>query len=337
LLRTIADHADEQGYQTIFIETPEGADLPQVLVPPLRELLLKLDRLAGFSEEVKRSLRVLRSFLGTIKIGTGDFNISLDVDPEIGSADSGDLSFDLTNLLIAAAEAALDRHTAVALVIDEMQYLEQPTFAALITALHQVAQHRLPLTLFGAGLPQLVGLAGRAKSYAERLFEFPQIGALPDSDAKEALLQPVRLQGVDFDADALSKIVELTEGYPYFLQEWGYEAWNRAPRSPIKLADITSATADVISKLDQSFFRVRFDRLTPSERRYLRAMAELGPGPHRSGEIANALKVKVQSSAPTRNALIDKGMIYSPAHGDTAFTVPLFHQFMRRTMPWPAR
>lgn len=332
LLRTIFDRADQLGYHSIFVETPEGAQLSELLIPPLRELVLKLDRMAGFNTTVKRALRVLRSFLGSIKVGSGDFTVSLDVEPEVGTADSGDLNFDLPNLFAALAEAAQARETAVALIVDEMQYLQEKEFAALITAIHMVAQRQLPLILIGAGLPQLVGLSGRAKSYAERLFDFPKIGPLSDRDAEDALRKPVQEQNVDFQPEAISEILRITKGYPYFLQEWGYETWNFAKASPISAPEVEAVTPQVITKLDENFFRVRFDRLTPSEKRYLRAMAELGPGPHRSGDITNILGVRVQSGAPVRSTLIQKGMIFSPAHGDTAFTVPLFDEFMRRTM-----
>jgi hypothetical protein len=174
---------------------------------------------------------------------------------------------------------------------------------------------------------------GRAKSYAERLFDFPEIGPLPDAPAKLAIAKPVRDQGADVSSDALESIVQETHGYPYFLQEWGKHAWNCAATSPITSDDVHRASTATVAALDESFFRVRFDRLTPLEKRYLRAMAELGPGPHRSGDIAEQLDRKVTSLGPTRNQLIAKGMIWSPNHGDTAFTVPLFDEFMRRIMP----
>ncbi len=332
LLRTIAEEAVKLGCQEIFIETPEDGNLSSQLIPPLRELLLNLDKMEGLNSKVKRALRVFRSFLGAIKFGNEDFNISIDVDPETGVADSGDLQLDLPSLFLAIAEAAAARQTAVALIIDEMQYLSEKEFSALITAIHLAGQKRLPLLLVGAGLPQLVGLAGKAKSYSERLFNYPKIGQLNDRDAKDALCKPVQEQGIDYDAEALEEIIRMTKGYPYFLQEWGYETWNFSKKSPISLEDVLQVTPHVIDKLDDNFFRVRFDRLTPSEKRYLRAMAELGEGPHRSGDITNILQKTVQSCAPVRSSLIEKGMIYSPAHGDTAFTVPLFDEFLRRVI-----
>jgi hypothetical protein len=202
-------------------------------------------------------------------------------------------------------------------------------------AIHKVNQKQLPLLLIGAGLPQLVGLTGKSKSYAERLFDFPKIGALKKTDAWNALQEPVEREGVKFDYEALEAITRATEGYPYFLQEWGYHTWNIAVGSPIAIDDVKAAYTAVIQRLDESFFRVRFDRLTPRERDYLRAMSELGPGPHRSGDIADRLRVNVHSVAPLRSALIKKGMIFSPQHGDTAFTVPLFDEFMKRIMPKP--
>jgi len=204
---------------------------------------------------------------------------------------------------------------------------------ALIMAMHKLQQRRLPLVLFGAGLPILAGLAGESKSYAERLFNFPDVGALSEEDSAKALREPAQASGVAFQAQALKEVFRLTKGYPYFLQEWGYQAWNLATTSPITLQVVKNATAKVIPRLDQDFFRVRFDRLTPSERNFLRAIAELGPGAHRTGDIADVLGVKVTSLGPVRAKLIKKGMIYSPAHGDMAFTVPLFDEFMIRAIP----
>jgi hypothetical protein len=217
--------------------------------------------------------------------------------------------------------------------LDELQYVEEEQLAALITSLHRAAQRRLPVVLVGAGLPQLRGKMGRAKSYAERLFEFPEIGPLSREAAETAIVKPARDRDVDFNEDAFNQIFKETRGYPYFLQEWGKQAWDVASESPITLADVREATRTAIAALDASFFRVRFDRLTPVEKRYLRAMAEIGPGPHRSGDIAEQLVRKVTALGPTRNQLIAKGMIYSPSHGDTAFTVPLFDEFMKRIMP----
>jgi len=214
-----------------------------------------------------------------------------------------------------------------------MQYLTESELSALIMAMHKIGQKQLPFLLVGAGLPQLVALTGKSKSYAERLFDFPQIGALKSFDAKNALSLPVQKAGVTFEPGALDEIVRVTSGYPYFLQEWGYHAWNLATRSPITLGIVKAAHKEVLQRLDTNFFRVRYDRLTPREKDYLRAMAELGPGAHRSGEVADLLEVEVRSVAQLRSGLIKKGMIYSPAHGDTAFTVPLFDEFMKRIIP----
>jgi hypothetical protein len=262
-----------------------------------------------------------------------DIEFGLDIEPERGTADSGDLEVDLPNLFVAVGEAAQDRGTAVALLIDEIQYLSSNELSALIMAMHKMQQRQLPLVLMGAGLPILPALAGDSKSYAERLFAFLDIGALSPPDVCMALQDPVKRAGIEFDQDAVEEIVRLTQGYPYFLQEWGYQTWNHADRSPITLQDVRNATAKVIPRLDANFFRVRFDRLTPGEKNYLRAMAHLGPGAHRSGDIASALGVKVTSLGPVRAKLMKKGMIYSPTHGDVAFTVPLFDEFMRRAIP----
>jgi hypothetical protein len=333
LLNKVRELADDSGYRAVLIEAHEGKPLAALLLPALRQLLISLDRMAQISQKAKRGLRVLRSFFNGVKLKYQDVEIGIDVDPEVGTADSGNLEADLAEVFIAVGEAAADRQTAVALIIDEMQYLSEAELSALIMAMHQISQRQLPLLLVGAGLPQLVALAGRSKSYAERLFQFPEVGALQPADAAEAVQEPVREQGVEFTDEALQEIIRQTKGYPYFLQEWAYQAWNLAGGSPIEIGVVYEATRESIRRLDANFFRVRFDRLTPREKDYLRALADMGDATQRSGDIAERMQVKVQSIAPVRNGLIKKGMIYSPAHGDTAFTVPLFADFMKRIMP----
>ena len=303
-----------------------------MLAPSLRAGLLRLDRTARAGAGVKRALRALAGF-AKLKVKFDDFEIALDLEPEPGLADSGDLDLDLADLMVAVGEAARERESAVVLIVDELQYVAEAQLAALISALHRASQLRLPVTLVGAGLPQLLGQMGRAKSYAERLFEFVSLGPLDDAAAADAIAMPIEREEEAIAPDAVAAIVRDTQGYPYFLQEWGKHSWDAAAGSPITVDDVAAARQTAMAELDASFFRVRFDRLTPAEKRYLQAMAALGPGPHRSGDIADRLGVKVSSVAPTRNSLIAKGMLYSPAHGDTAFTVPLFDQFMQRVMP----
>lgn len=330
LLNEIERMAIKEGYRTIGLEAHEDKTLAALLVPPLRKLLFELDRVAGAGDKAKRALAVLKSFMNGLRVTIGDVEVGLDIDPERGAADSGDLESDLPSLFVAVAEAAEERQIPMGLFIDELQYFDSTELSALIMAMHKMQQRQFPVILLGAGLPILPRLAGESKSYAERLFSFPDIGALSEPDAIRALREPTRAVGVEFEDAALKEISGLTQGYPYFLQEWGYQAWNRAPASPITLQIVQGATPIVIERLDQSFFRVRFDRLVPSEKRFLRAMAGLGPGPYRSGDIAEALGVKISSIGPVRSSLIQKGMIYSPAHGDVAYTVPLFDQFMLR-------
>ncbi len=333
LLNEIKRMADNDGYHTISIEAHEGKALGPLLIPYLRSLLFDLDRIAGTGDKVKRGLAVLRSFIGAIKVTVDDVSFGLDIEPERGTADSGDLEIDLPSLFVAIGEAAEDRKSAVAIFIDEIQYFSQKELGALIMAMHKIQQRQLPVVLLGAGLPILPGMAGESKSYAERLFSFPNIGALSQENSAKALQDPARVAGVAFEVDALDEVFRLTKGYPYFLQEWGYVAWNLATASPITLQVVRDAKNTVIPRLDENFFRVRYDRLTPSEKNFLRAIAELGPGAHRTGDIADILKVKVTSLGPVRAKLINKGMIFSPAHGDMDFTVPLFDDFMIRAMP----
>lgn len=334
LLNEIDHRARERdGYQTIFIEAHEDKPLGALIAPHLWKLFFELDRLAGLGDKVKRGLSVLRSFISGLKVTVHDVTIGMDIDPERGAADSGDLEIDLPNLFVAMGEAAENRNSAVAIFIDEIQYLSHKELGALIMAMHKVQQRQLPLVLLGAGLPILPGLAGDSKSYAERLFNFPEIGALTEQDAAKALQDPAHAENVAFDTRALKEIYRITKGYPYFLQEWGYQAWNQAQTSPITFADIEATTEKVITRLDQNFFRVRFDRLVPSEKQFLRAMASLGAGPYRSGDIVDVLCSKISTLGPVRAKLIKKGMIYSPSHGEIAFTVPLFNEFMLRAIP----
>ncbi len=333
LLDRLRDDAESAGLQTLRVEAPENRSLPAILAPQLRQALLRLshnERAKGFA---RRALRALTGFAKALKVKYSDIEVGFDFESEPGLADNGDLEHDLQALLEAVGAAAKAAGTALVMFVDELQYVDEDQLAALITALHRTAQRSLPVVLVGAGLPQLPGKTGRAKSYAERLFDFPPIGALPKEAARVAIAKPAQEQGVQFTRDALAQILRATRGYPYFLQEWGKHSWNVASDSPITLNDVKKATASAIATLDESFFRVRFDRLTPSEKRYLRAMAELGPGPHRSGDISDQLNRSVTSLGPTRSQLIVKGMIWSPSHGDTAFTVPLFDEFMKRIMP----
>ncbi len=333
LLNEIKRLAEKDGYQIIFIEAHEDKELGPMLIPHLRTLLFALNRIAGVSDKVKRSWAVFKSFVGSLRITVDNITVGFEIEPESGSADSGDLEVDLPNLFVAIGEAAEDRKCSIAILIDEIQYLSKKELGALIMAMHKIQQNQLPIVLLGAGLPILPELAGESKSYAERLFDFPNIGELSEEDAAKALREPTQNAGIIFEPSALEEIFRLTKGYPYFLQEWGYQIWNLASKKSITLAMIQAATTQAIIRLDGSFFRVRFDRLTPGEKKFLRVMAQLGPGPHRTADIANALGIKIASLGPMRAQLIRKGMIYSPSHGDMAFTVPLFDEFMIRAIP----
>jgi hypothetical protein len=332
LLNTIAAAARADGYQTVSVEARENKPLALALAPHLRELLYALDRLAGAQEKVRRGMAVLRSFLSAIKIEVGDVSIGIDIEPAQGTADSGDLGADLPKLFTAIGEAAADRSSGVALFIDEAQYFDKDELGALIMAMHKVQQEQLPFVLIGAGLPTLPGLAGESKSYAERLFDFPEIGALSPEDSAKAIRDPLRHAGLEIEEGALAEVFKQTRGYPYFIQEWGYQIWNLTEAPRVTASVVSAATANAVARLDKNFFRVRFERLTPAEKNFLRQMAELGAGKSRISDLAERLKTTVKQLGPARAALIKKGMIYSPEHGDLAFTVPLFGEFMKRVM-----
>jgi hypothetical protein len=335
LLNRISEIAEENGYLTVILEAPEGRRLADLLAPQLRVVLFRLSGVEKARAMANRAMSILRSFASVFKVSYADLEIGVEAEPS--DIATGDLEADLANLLLVVAEAARAAEKPVAIFIDEVQYLPEADFSALIGALHRVGQRSLPLIVFGAGLPQVAGLAGEAKSYAERLFEFPRIGALGEEASKQAVREPILEVGVGITEEALSRIFEQTAGYPYFLQEWGHHCWQLATESPIDIGDVERACVEATAALDTSFFHVRFDRLTPREQDYLRAMAEMGPGPHRSGEIAAKLEIDVTTAGSLRTGLIRKGMIYAPSHGETAFTVPMFDEYMRRAIPaWKA-
>lgn len=333
LLNRLQRDAEGRGIHTLWIEAPEGRSLPAIIAPALRAALLRLDRRASATQAARRALAALAGFVNGVKVRYGDLELSMDVPPVNGLADSGDLDADLAELFASAGEAAREQDTALILIIDELQLMAASDLAILSAALHSCAKRQLPITMLAAGLPQLLSQTGQAKSYVERLFHFAEIGRLDTDAAARALTAPAAKAGVKFSLDGLQEILRQTDGYPYFLQEWGKHAWDVAAASPIRADDVHVATRNALAYLDASFFRVRFERLTPREKKYLRGMAELGPGPHRSSVVADQLGGKVTSLSPIRNALVAKGMIYAPRHGEVAFTVPLFDGFMKRMIP----
>lgn len=333
LLREVANNAAGEGILTIPVEAPENRSLPGLLAPLFQAALIRLSRGEAARAGAARAMRVLAGFINAIKVKYGDVEVTAQFPPEPGVADTGDLDIDLPELLTAIGEAAKERGTAVALFVDELQYVKERELASLIGALHRVEQLQLPFVMAAAGLPQLLGQLGRAKSYAERLFEFIPLGPLPRQAAIGALVKPAKAEGVEYAPEAIEHVLDQTGGYPYFLQEWGKHCWDLAEASPITHEVARRANSAALADLDASFFRVRFDRLTQLEKSYLRAMAELAPGPYRSGDIAELMNRKVTSLGPVRNSLIKKGMIFSLAHGENNFTVPLFDGFMKRVMP----
>jgi len=327
LLNEFQRRAEPAGASVAYLEATEEGSFRNLLASKLRGLLLRKSSGGVAKRAYTRALQALKSFALTFPDGT---TIQVGVEAMPGLADSGVLADDLTDLLVTLGEAFRDDGSALVIVIDELQYLNEDELGSIIMAVHRTNQLDLPVLVVGAGLPQLPGLAGEARSYAERLFDYPELGALTPKDARAALDAPARDAGAVFSDEALTEIFEQSLGYPYFLQEWGYHVWGSAATQRIDLDDVEAAAPLVRQQLDNNFFRVRLDRLTPKEREYMAAMAALGPGPHRSGDVATQLGVQVQSIAPRRSALIKKGMIYSPSHGDTAFTVPMFDEFMRR-------
>ena len=333
LLDKMRQDAEAEGVYTLKLEAPENRSLPALLAPQLRLILLKLSTVETAKAFAIRGLRALAGFAKALKVKFHDIEVGLDWEPEPGLADNGDLESDLAALLEQVGLAAQRAQTAVVMFIDELQYVKKAELAALISALHRCAQAKLPITVIGAGLPQLLASAGDAKSYSERLFDFPMIGPLSPAHASLAITRPAEALKVAVVPEAVDEIYNDTKGYPYFLQMWSKYSWDVATASPITSADVQQARLLSEADLDESFFRTRFERCTPSERRYLRAMASLGAGSHRSGDIATALGRSISTLGMVRSSLIKKGMVWSPNHGETAFTVPLFDQFMIRVIP----
>ncbi len=328
LLNKIEEIAINHGHRTSFIEAPEDKPLVELLYPRLHQVLRQFSVVESAKAKATAALSALRSLASVFKIEYGGATFS--VEPEQGVADSGNLEYDLADMFILIGEAGQAAGSAWTLLIDEVQYLKEAELAAIIVAIHRTNQRGLPVLFFGAGLPQIAALSGEAKSYAERLFIYPAVDALPDAAAREAIEQPIHDEGEKIDDAALTAIVQKTRGYPYFLQEWGFQAWNAAARSPISVADVDAAADAALKRLDEGFFKVRFDRLTPKERDYVIAMARLGSGPYRSSDVADVLGEKLTSLGPRRATIIAKGMIYSPSHGDIAFTVPMFDEYLKR-------
>ena len=331
LLNRAFNDAEDMGIFTIKIEAPEGGGFAQRCLPELKRILLRLSTQARLKRQLAVAGAALRNFASVFKLSYEGFEFGSTPSP--GIADTGAFEADfcevIRTVLIAAAEA--DRQ--IAIFVDEVQYLSTEELAGLAVACHDAAQRQLPLLFVGAGLPQIAKLAGDAKSYAERLFEFPEIGPLPEEAAIQALVAPAREEGVEYTPDALQLILRKSGNYPYFLQEWGSHVWIQGSASPLTRSDVEAAETAVIDHLDRSFFRVRFDRCKPVQQKYLRAMAELGPGPYSTGDIAATLGCEPSQVAATRAQLIALGMIYSQRHGENAFTVPRFDEFMVRQMP----
>lgn len=331
LLNRFLGMAENKAILTAKIEAYEGMSLAAGLAPELRQLLYRLDLLAAATHKMKIAANTLRNFIGAFKVRVSDVELGIDV--AHGQASSGDIAQDLPTLIVSVSEAAKSADAQIAIFIDEMQYLSVDELTAIAMAMHEVSQRNLPAVFFGAGLPQLSALIGNAREYAERLFLYPEIGPLGEAEAAEAITKPAANLGVQFRPAAVDKILDLSQRYPYFLQVWGQVVWNAAKRSPIQPKDVDFASSAAESYLDTHFFKVRFKRATEVQLKYLRAMAELGPGSQKTGDIAALLGVSSNQANPIRQQLIAKGIIWGPQFGKTEFTVPMFDQFMKRQMP----
>lgn len=332
LLNEFRKIGEQEGLIVSHIEAPEGANLARLIIPEMRKVLRSLSTIEAARHWAVKGLRGLRNFASLVKLEVAGIGVGIEgaSDEEPGLADSGDIQFDLPDLFDLLGKTAQQAGKGWLLLVDEVQYLGETDLAALIVSLHRVSQSDLPIAFAGAGLPQVARLAGEAKSYAERLFTYPAVGALGLEAATAAITRPIEAEGAKIDAAAVGQIVEATQGYPFFIQEWGSKVWDIAAGPEIGISDVEAARDPVIASLDDGFFKVRLDRLTRAETAFVVAMARLGDGPVPLANIAKALGRTTQSLGPARASIIHKGMIYSAEHGYLAFTVPLFADFMRR-------
>ncbi len=326
LLNRINQIAENEGCQTAIFEADPYQTLPKLLTIQLHRLLLKLDRRKKAGDDIQKAFRLLRSFASAFKVNYGEFEVGLSKE-----AATGELSIDLTDLLVSIGLAAKHRHTSAMIMIDEMQFITESDLSAFILALHQISQLQLPILFFGAGLPQIAKLSGEAKSYSERLFDFPEVDKLDKISANQALVNPVKCEGYDYNAEALDHIFKQTQGYPYFLQVWGSHIWEVARTSPFSKDDAIKATERALDALDHGFFKFRFDRLTDRQIEYVLAMSRLSELPVKSTSVSTEMGITVNKAAPIRDELIKKGIAYSPARGLLTFTVPGFKEFLLRT------
>jgi hypothetical protein len=329
LLDVFREKAEARDWATVEWEVEKNAAFAPKMAAHVRRALLQIAPKAKWADRLLRAAAILKSFTVTFN-PDGAMTAGLDIEALAGIGDSGALPEDLTDLFVAIGEAAQDQGVGVVFLVDEIQFLHPPDLEALIVALHRCTRRSLPITLVGAGLPQIPRLAGEAKSYSERLFRFPQIGELDAGDARDALVLPAAESDVAFEPEAVDFIIDYTQGYPYFLQEYGRIVWDEASASPVTKEDVESLLPLVEAGLDESFFRVRAERTTELELRYLYAMAELGPTPHRASEVARRIRRTVEQAGPIRSRLIDKGLLFTPGHGYAAFTVPQFDRYMLR-------
>ena len=332
LLKHLAENARQGGVVPVVVEVRNAEGDFEELALRIKAALCTIDFKSGVKAAVNNAFSVLRNFVRTFSINIGDFGIALETAQ--GVASSGKMELDLSEVLLACARAAKESNTAIGLYIDELQNLQMEAMRGIIVALHYSAQESLPLYLVGSGLPSIRVLVGKSKTYAERMFNYLEIGALDEGDVDLAITVPLNNNGLHIEADAISEVCRMTRGYPYFLQEYGYQIWNAAQVSPITLADVKRIAPVVQTRLDSNFFDVRFDRISNREREFLRAMADF---PHETAisttDVANAMGRSMGALSPIRASLIAKGMIYSPSYGKVAYTVPMFADYMLRTMP----
>lgn len=330
LLNEIGRNAEADGLYVSRVESPEGESLARLLYPEMRKVMRALSAVESARSIAARGLKGLRNFASVFKIEIAGINFGVEAGEEPGLADSGNIQYDLPDLFMLIGKAAQAAGRGWLLLIDEVQYLSEPDLSGLIVALHRMSQEGMPVLLVGAGLPQIARLAGEAKSYSERLFQYPSVGPLDPASAAQAIEKPIIDEDAGIAPEALRKIVEETKGYPFFLQEWASVVWNNADGPVITLQDVEQSYRETLALLDAGFFKVRIDRLTKAEVQFVKAMASLGEGPYAMADIAKAMGRTLSSLGPARANIISKGMIYSTDHGYLDFTVPLFAEFMQR-------
>ncbi|MGL5436801.1 MAG: ATP-binding protein [Lachnospiraceae bacterium] len=331
LLNVIEEKADEMDLLYAHIEIAEKKSFIRQISNASKKIIHRMSTVEAAKDAMKKALGILQAF--NITYNPEDKTFSAGMSEPSAYITTGVLADDLTEMLVSMGRMASKGKQVICFFIDEIQYMKDDEMEALVNALHRVNQLRLPIVIFGAGLPKVLKILGEVKSYAERLFNYVPIAELTDDAAREAIIKPAEDFDVTYTADAVDSIIKWTRGYPFFIQELCNTVWEFTEKEQIDIEDVDRVIPTFLSHLDASFFKVRYDRCTKKEHDFLFAMAKCGELPCTISNVAKIMKKRVNSISPIRAQLISKGIVYSTGHGEIDFTVPLFDEYLKRINP----